>query len=1481
MDQTDQTIDSPPPQPPPTDSVDNDNNANQMTIKEEPLPIQKPLDLSDSCNLNPEFAVICSFIAHFGDKLDLNLNIEQLKSAIEDREYIDESLVDLHVKLIKKIRRYFIRDQWQKALVKFVSEYSYEQADELLTFGYLKTRPSVKLEILRRLIDAQFEHDSKFKAAVNSCEAQELRLSPLGRDIKGNTYWQRTDKEGNFRVFQDEPLDYKKWKTVCSNIEDLDSLIEELDKIKDQRVKGEPFTEPYNPYTEIFSELFTKEEEDQQDQEQQDEIQQTKRRATKGKGRGRGGRGRARKTHVRSTLKDIDEESVEFGHHEESNNLDIGSVSQKQIHLDSLTNTLDQNLISSSNGNIESQVRATIDSLISRVVSSIEYLIRPLSRNSSSGEKKQSEKTNDTPAKSQPKKRYPRKKERPAEELPRRTSSRIQQLQQKKMAEQEDELKKMIDSNNVNNHTSEGNKSESNQIKNRARSESPEQSRKGGRRKRRGESTWRRGKGKKKLSWDRDDSDLSSTSSLTDSNNDEDDLDDEPLQFETQNYDDEFACEEEDTNNEPVIIKRARTARQSLEQSGLGQDESTVIEEDKPCGRCDKSNDPEWILLCDKCDDGYHTACCLPPLMIVPDGDWFCAACEHKMLLQKLSELSVEIKSILEAKERERQKRKRLRQPKSSKEATPLEIDSKRARDVLGELNEPIALQALDDELSENASASPRRTYSRNRKRKRPRKRPNRRRARGSESDEDDDDDDDNFRPSRQPKKSYRNHRKSTSDVEGSNTADDESPSCESEEDEPRPKTRRARASVSYRFKEYDELIKSAIQGDSYEGEIDDRDSDSEHCNYGRGKDMATIEAIAYQQENGLVEPSAELYDGQQDAQQAKCRRVKKKGRRLNDLDADSESGGETSDVSFQASSMTEVDEDEEDEDLTEVDSEDETSLDEILIPTSSRKRPNKKNKRRKRRDDYESDGSDFILPRTTRRAATKKQVNYKESTDEDEEFLNDNGRKRKRTVLESDAETEASWDGSGALREEDADNDEEDDDDDSTSIESPKTDSNEAIIDQGEINRAEEEDVDEEVKTKPSPVPEATTAAGLNESVDELVKLEPKLPPKIQIPIPNPIQPTIQQVPIASAAQPLEKLRDPIQELNQYCLDTVPTQTTMFSSYNETLSSKNLVNSPPRPKFYPDEEASLTGPEVKPRKSKKVKVSPPTNSKNNAAHKTSDTPTKTPNVNHTIVQVQNAKQPVGPAAPLLDAVKPVPRPNLPPLSSPVNLPSRAPLIATPPRYIGPPIGSPMFNMPLQQPLPRQPMPPYNQPMTKPPHHSPSIVTSQSPHLRPQPYPPHFGSPMNHFVGQPRHNVPMSLYSNTPSQAPNLWSPSVISPERAPAIRQSMHPMYYSEAVTNPNFSIQQILGNSYPPSSFAQPTPNLHQIGQQPAPRAPQPAFKMAPLASDLGPAQPPPTNQSNARDSPSGSLDNSSQVADKDMIRGMSDVISFIGDT
>lgn len=53
------------------------------------------------------------------------------------------------------------------------------------------------------------------------------------------------------------------------------------------------------------------------------------------------------------------------------------------------------------------------------------------------------------------------------------------------------------------------------------------------------------------------------------------------------------------------------------------------IGDDCPCQKCGKSDHPEWVLLCDKCDNGWHCSCLRPPLLVIPEGDWFCPPCQH------------------------------------------------------------------------------------------------------------------------------------------------------------------------------------------------------------------------------------------------------------------------------------------------------------------------------------------------------------------------------------------------------------------------------------------------------------------------------------------------------------------------------------------------------------------------------------------------------------------------------------------------------------------------------------------------------------------------------------------------------------------------------------------------------------------------------------------------------------------------------------
>lgn len=45
------------------------------------------------------------------------------------------------------------------------------------------------------------------------------------------------------------------------------------------------------------------------------------------------------------------------------------------------------------------------------------------------------------------------------------------------------------------------------------------------------------------------------------------------------------------------------------------------------CHVCERGDVEEAMLLCDGCDDSYHTFCLMPPLTDIPKGDWRCPRC--------------------------------------------------------------------------------------------------------------------------------------------------------------------------------------------------------------------------------------------------------------------------------------------------------------------------------------------------------------------------------------------------------------------------------------------------------------------------------------------------------------------------------------------------------------------------------------------------------------------------------------------------------------------------------------------------------------------------------------------------------------------------------------------------------------------------------------------------------------------------------------
>jgi len=79
-------------------------------------------------------------------------------------------------------------------------------------------------------------------------------------------------------------------------------------------------------------------------------------------------------------------------------------------------------------------------------------------------------------------------------------------------------------------------------------------------------------------------------------------------------------------NTCPLCCKRFKGIRRS-DGSIILVDKADNFVPDEPCMVCYHGKDTHVLLLCDNCDDAYHTYCLKPPLEKVPEGEWYCHKC--------------------------------------------------------------------------------------------------------------------------------------------------------------------------------------------------------------------------------------------------------------------------------------------------------------------------------------------------------------------------------------------------------------------------------------------------------------------------------------------------------------------------------------------------------------------------------------------------------------------------------------------------------------------------------------------------------------------------------------------------------------------------------------------------------------------------------------------------------------------------------------
>ncbi|XP_063703456.1 bromodomain adjacent to zinc finger domain protein 1A [Culicoides brevitarsis] len=53
------------------------------------------------------------------------------------------------------------------------------------------------------------------------------------------------------------------------------------------------------------------------------------------------------------------------------------------------------------------------------------------------------------------------------------------------------------------------------------------------------------------------------------------------------------------------------------------------------CVVCRRAKDPEYTLLCDDCNKGYHTYCLKPKVKTIPEGNWYCPKCHPEDFIVK------------------------------------------------------------------------------------------------------------------------------------------------------------------------------------------------------------------------------------------------------------------------------------------------------------------------------------------------------------------------------------------------------------------------------------------------------------------------------------------------------------------------------------------------------------------------------------------------------------------------------------------------------------------------------------------------------------------------------------------------------------------------------------------------------------------------------------------------------------------------------
>ncbi|KAG5449940.1 hypothetical protein CSKR_105958 [Clonorchis sinensis] len=636
-------------------------------------------DCPQTLKQQSEFAALCSFIHHFGADLGIYLTFPQLVQFLSLNSDANwKKWETLHIKLLNKLKYRARPERWEPVLGRFLQIHAHD-AEDLLLAGDLLQRGSgnsstaanrkpvctpplayydldfpIRTKMLLLLLETQFDRNQAFKEKVNVRSAVDLRFRPLGTDVWGRNYWLLKDSEVNVLLYREE-AEHEKIQLVCETTDEIRQLHHELkDACPPESKLADILVHQCTPSNSLLETIATT--------------------------LLHNGLATTESEQLDSASSVMDQEVKPFPPSPSTppptpipavTNGPAAPVKSSNL----LIKTEDTELCTKvSPPSSESPVGEKAEENPLDNIHSVKADPQPPGEDESTADGKVINGECTQPAentkKCQPNKRTAKVKPNGNDSTEVRRSGRqrkpvefltMETLQPKRSRSSATVTKPQeVHTKEGNKHVSSkhsrmrGSKSKllevpgdigtassnyNNESKQRRKKKKRRRRRKGGSR----SNPWLCSSSSSE-SFDEDNTfehalqQQFAESSDSDARrakkaNSASDWNDKPeSDF---NPDDIGSDSDADSLTQGRNLARQKRLQRKLSSIGAGQ---LVPEQESPCQVCFRCHLPEWMLLCDRCDLGHHAMCLRPPLLIIPEGDWFCPRCQHATLVSALAE---------------------------------------------------------------------------------------------------------------------------------------------------------------------------------------------------------------------------------------------------------------------------------------------------------------------------------------------------------------------------------------------------------------------------------------------------------------------------------------------------------------------------------------------------------------------------------------------------------------------------------------------------------------------------------------------------------------------------------------------------------------------------------------------------------------------------------------------------------------------------